>query len=187
MVRRRLVRAGVCARTGAVVTAADDALDRAERGLIAARDFLNALPLDDGASRRAKDREYVGVTLIPGGLVALATVRAELQRLRDERDAARETLALHESNETKRPTMGDTEDEQRRAIAYSPRARDLLELNGVLPNVRVVQRDGPGVDDKATALFLVVADYGWAERILYTGSYQQDAEAICAAIREALS
>lgn len=66
------------------------------------------------------------------------------------------------------------------------RARDLLEWNGVLPNVRVVQQDGPGVDDKATAFYMVVADYGWAEWILCTGSYQQDAEAIAAAIREAL-
>lgn len=83
------------------------------------------------------------------------------------------------------PTMGDADDEQRRAIAYGPKACDLLEWNGVLPNVRVVQQDGPGVDDKATAFYMVVADYGWAERILCQDSYEQDAEAICAAIREA--
>lgn len=64
-------------------------------------------------------------------------------------------------------------------------ARDLLEWNGVLPEVHVVQQDGPGIDEKATPFFMVVADYGWAERILCTGSYQQDAEAIAEAIREA--
>jgi hypothetical protein len=65
-------------------------------------------------------------------------------------------------------------------------ARGLFEWNGAYPNVRVVQQDGPGVDEKATAFYMVVADYGWAERILCTGSYQQDAEAICAAIEEAI-
>jgi hypothetical protein len=58
----------------------------------------------------------------------------------------------------------------------------MLEWNGVLPDVRVVAQDEP---EKATTFYMVVADYGWAERILCTGSYQQDAEAIAEAIREA--
>lgn len=59
-------------------------------------------------------------------------------------------------------------------------ARDLLEWNGVFPDVRVVEEAEHG----ATATFLIVADYGWAERILCGGCYRDDAEALCAAIRE---
>lgn len=65
------------------------------------------------------------------------------------------------------------------AVADIP-ARDLLEWNGVLPNVRVVEEEEHG----ATPTFMVVADYGWAERILCGGCYQQDADAIAAAITE---
>ena len=53
-------------------------LESIQRGLIAARDFLNRLPLNDGATRRAIDREFIGVTLIPEALLALDRVRAAL-------------------------------------------------------------------------------------------------------------
>lgn len=66
-------------------------------------------------------------------------------------------------------------------------ARDLFDWNGVRPNIRVVQYDGPGIDDKATPFYMIVADYGWAERIVCTGMYQQDALAIEAAINEAIT
>jgi len=66
--------------------------------------------------------------------------------------------------------------------AVTPRARGLLEWNGMLPNVRVVEEEKHGV----TQTFMVVADYGWAERILCGGCYLPDAEAICAAIEEVL-
>jgi hypothetical protein len=61
------------------------------------------------------------------------------------------------------------------------RASELLEWNDVFPDVRVVQEEKTG----ATDTFMVIADYGWAERILCERCYLQDAEAICAAIREA--
>lgn len=57
-------------------------------------------------------------------------------------------------------------------------SRDLLEWNGVLPNLRIVEEE-----HGATETFMVVADYGWAERILCGGSYRQDAEAIFAALQ----
>lgn len=61
------------------------------------------------------------------------------------------------------------------------RAKDLLTWNDVFPDVRVVEE----TTDAATQTYMVVADYGWAERILCGGCYQQDAEAIVAAIKEA--
>lgn len=64
------------------------------------------------------------------------------------------------------------------------RAKDYLEWNGVYPDVRVVEMTPEG---HATKVFSVVADYGWAERILCSGSYWQDAEAIAKAIQEALA
>ena len=54
------------------------------RALIAARDFLNRLPLGDGASKRAIDREFIGMKLIPEGLMAADRVEAEVARLRQE-------------------------------------------------------------------------------------------------------
>lgn len=64
-------------------------------------------------------------------------------------------------------------------------ARDILEWNDKLPEkVSVVKTSD---DESATDTFSVVADYGWAERILCSGSYQQDAEAIKLAIEEACS
>jgi hypothetical protein len=60
-------------------------------------------------------------------------------------------------------------------------ARDLLEWNEKLPEeIRVVQEDHHG----ATPTFMVVASWGWAERILCGGCYPQDAEAIAAALRD---
>lgn len=49
------------------------------RALRAGREFLNSLPISDGASQRAKDREYVAVTLIPAGLLSLDVLSARLQ------------------------------------------------------------------------------------------------------------
>lgn len=61
-------------------------------------------------------------------------------------------------------------------------ARELLEWNGVLPSVDVLQEETVG----ATATFMVRADYGWAQRILCSGCYRQDALAIEAALNEAM-
>lgn len=64
-------------------------------------------------------------------------------------------------------------------------ARDHLLWNERLPEqLRIVQQDGPGIDGKATPHYMVVADYGWAERILCTGSYIQDAFGIAYSIGE---
>lgn len=57
-------------------------------------------------------------------------------------------------------------------------ARDLLTWNEVFPTFSYVKTSD---DDSATDTFSVVADYGWAQRILCSGCYQQDAEAIVAA------
>jgi hypothetical protein len=63
----------------------------------------------------------------------------------------------------------------------APSARDLLGWNDGRPeDLRVVEEADHGV----TPTFMVVADYGWAERILCGGCYLHDAEAIAAAIRE---
>lgn len=60
-------------------------------------------------------------------------------------------------------------------------ARGLLEMDGGLPeDVRVVEE----VTSSATKTFMVVADYGWAERILCGGCYERDANAIRAAVLE---
>lgn len=58
--------------------------------------------------------------------------------------------------------------------------RELLEWNGVLPELRVVEEE-----HGATPTFMVVADYGWCERILCGGCYVDDAETIVAALNEA--
>lgn len=71
-------------------------------------------------------------------------------------------------------------------MAETASARDLFEWNGILPNLRIVQQDGPGIDDKVTPFYMIVADYGWAERIICMGSYKQDAEAIIQAILEVI-
>jgi hypothetical protein len=60
-------------------------------------------------------------------------------------------------------------------------ARDLLEWNGVLPNLRIVEEE-----HGETPTFMIVADYGWAERILCGGCYQQDAILILTALEEAV-
>lgn len=62
------------------------------------------------------------------------------------------------------------------------RACDLLEWNGSLPDLRIVEED-----HGATATFMVVGDYGWAQRILCGGCYERDAEAILAALNEAIT
>lgn len=64
----------------------------------------------------------------------------------------------------------------------TPTARDLLEWNDVLPNLRLVEED-----HGATPTFMLVADYGWADRILCGGMRQQDGDAILAACQEAIS
>jgi len=60
-------------------------------------------------------------------------------------------------------------------------ARDLLEWNEKLPTFLVVEEE-----HGATPTFMLVADYGWAERILCGGMYHQDALAIEAALNEAV-
>lgn len=68
-------------------------LEQIRRALIAARDFLNRLPLNDGASRQAIDREFVGVKLIPDALLALD----RLARRTTDTEAAMEwTRAVNE-------------------------------------------------------------------------------------------
>lgn len=71
-----------------------DDLSSMRRGLIAARDFLNRLPINDGASKQAIDREFIGAKLVPEGLLAADRVEAllreqhaEIARLREERDS----------------------------------------------------------------------------------------------------
>lgn len=59
-------------------------------------------------------------------------------------------------------------------------ARDLLEWNGELPDLRI-EEEAHG----ATPTFMIVADYGWAERILCGNCYEQDAATIHAALTEA--
>lgn len=56
-------------------------LERAARGLRAAAEFINKLPLIDGASERAKHREHVTVTLIPDGLLALDSLVEQKEAL----------------------------------------------------------------------------------------------------------
>lgn len=62
-------------------------------------------------------------------------------------------------------------------------ARALLEWNEQVPESITVIDSAP--EGQATRTFSVYAHYGWADRILCVGCYQQDAEAIAAAIREA--
>lgn len=62
-------------------------------------------------------------------------------------------------------------------------AVDLLEWNGRLPDVRIAETTPEG---SATQTYSVIADYGWAERILCSGCYLQDALAIEAALKEAI-
>lgn len=63
------------------------------------------------------------------------------------------------------------------------KARDLIRWNERLPDdVRVVEE----ADHGETPTFMVVADYGWAERIVCSGCYQQDAEMIRLALYEAM-
>ena len=62
-------------------------VERVARGLRAGHEFINELPLTDGASPRAKDREFVTVTLIPDGLMAL-------DRLEEQCAEATRLLAL---------------------------------------------------------------------------------------------
>lgn len=58
-------------------------------------------------------------------------------------------------------------------------AYELLVWNDVFPDVRMVEENTPA----ATRTWMIVADYGWAERILCSGCYETDAEALVAAIR----
>jgi len=59
-------------------------IERAARGLRAAREFINALPLMDGASRRAIDREFIAVELIPDSLMALDELRQLEEQYEDQ-------------------------------------------------------------------------------------------------------
>lgn len=81
--------------------------------------------------------------------------------------------------------LADDDRPPRRPVAPTPEvatARGLLEMDGGLPeDVRVVDEGKAG----ATPTFMVVADYGWAERILCGGCYERDANAIRAAVLEA--
>lgn len=77
-----------------------DALaERAARGLRAGREFINGLPLNDGSSQRAKDREFIALALIPDGLMALDQLAA-LARANTARD-----------HDQKGQHMSDTENE----------------------------------------------------------------------------
>lgn len=61
---------------------------------------------------------------------------------------------------------------------------DLLELDGKTPQrLRVVDLTPEG---HATRLFGVVADYGWAERILFSDAYETDARQIASVLAAAL-
>lgn len=64
---------------------ADVNCEEARRGLRAAREFLNGLPLNDGASARAIDREFIVVDLIPKGLNAIDALVARVEELEKER------------------------------------------------------------------------------------------------------
>lgn len=62
-------------------------------------------------------------------------------------------------------------------------ARELLEKDGSLPvELRKVELE----NGRVTKTFAVVADYGWAESILCEGCYERDADAIVAALNEAI-
>lgn len=61
---------------------------------------------------------------------------------------------------------------------------DRFILNDSLPERLYVRDTSPPGD--ATRLYAVVADYGWAEKILCSGSYRGDANAIAATIGEYL-
>jgi hypothetical protein len=63
-------------------------------------------------------------------------------------------------------------------MSAASEARAKWEWNGGYPNLRVVEEKDHGV----TPTFMVVADYGWAERIVCGGCYDHDAEAICEAV-----
>jgi hypothetical protein len=61
----------------------DDATEKIARALRASREFLNGLPLNDGASRRAIDREFIAVKLVPEALAALEDMINENRRYRE--------------------------------------------------------------------------------------------------------
>jgi hypothetical protein len=65
-------------------TAHEDLIERAKRGLRAARDWKQL--------RQEQDREFIFRELVPQGLVALDALEAELATLRLERDDLRRTL-----------------------------------------------------------------------------------------------
>lgn len=76
--------------------------------------------------------------------------------------------------------MSQTEYTDEESELVYPAARDLLEWNGVLPDLRIIEEE-----HGATATFMIVADYGWAERILCGGCYEGDAQTILVALDEA--
>ena len=61
---------------------------------------------------------------------------------------------------------------------------DRFLLDGGLPEKIVVREVTP--DEHATRIFVVVADHGWAERILASGCYQRDANDLAYAVGELL-
>jgi hypothetical protein len=65
------------------VTAQTETVAAVARGLRAGRDFINVLPLADGASRRAIDREFITAQIIPEGLQALDVLSARLAALEE--------------------------------------------------------------------------------------------------------
>lgn len=64
-------------------------------------------------------------------------------------------------------------------------ARELLMWEDRLPEAISAVNTTP--EGHATETFSVVADYGWASRILSSGSYERDAEAVAQALREAIA
>ena len=61
----------------------------------------------------------------------------------------------------------------------SQSAYELLEWKDIFPDVQMVEENTAA----ATRTWMIVADYGWAQRILCSGCYEADAEALVAAIR----
>jgi hypothetical protein len=82
-----------------------DLIERAARGLRAARDY---------SPRMARDHEFIFRGLVPEGLVALDALQAEMAALRQERDRLRDALTFYASyrrgGRTARAALSDTAD-----------------------------------------------------------------------------
>lgn len=63
-------------------------------------------------------------------------------------------------------------------------SRKLLSVNDSQPLKLLIRRGNPPTD--ATALYMVVADHGWCERIICSDCYPQDANDISKTLGKAL-